>query len=134
MKMQASLRFRSSTSGDGCQLKTHQLDAIYMLIISYQDDFKSVSDLNEKMRSMQMNSSQSKQRIMQTQIQTSNKMLKYQSASLYKFFEAAFHLATHKNSQMSLKDNRLSDIAALWLKVLTPWNTGNQFIDAAINV
>lgn len=44
MKMQASLRFRSSTSGDGCQLKTHQLDAIYMIIISYQDDFKSVSD------------------------------------------------------------------------------------------
>lgn len=68
MKIQASLRFRSPTSGDGCQLKTHQLDAIYMLIISYQDDFKSVSDLNEKMRSMQMNSSQSKQRNIQTQI------------------------------------------------------------------
>jgi hypothetical protein len=35
---------------------------------------------------------------------------------------------------MSLKDNRLSDIAALWIKVLTPWDTYNHYIDASINV
>lgn len=35
---------------------------------------------------------------------------------------------------MSLKDNRLSDVAVVWLKLLTPWDNYNHFVVAAQNV
>ena len=54
--------------------------------------------------------------------------------SLYQYFENAFELSGNKDSLFSMTQNRLSDVAMVWMKLLQPWTTNNRFIEAYVNL